>query len=282
MPNTLFHASFAYRLGKELSCFSDDRSLNLYLLGSYGPDIFFYDRLPPTPFIQNQKHHGNLLHAAPSDKIACALLNHANSSLFSYVYGFLTHIALDSTLHPYICSRTKGMDHTRFEGDIDSVIFHRYHDLISFDRVIVFPDEIDMIDQLITDVSLDVVNQTCPGAYKRSLKKLIRLYKIMYDPGAKRLHMISNFEKFFHKEGIISGFLVGPGHCFFDDCMNEKHMPWTPKFFPNEKHTESVDELTMHAEILAINLINSAKQKDLAAISALCSDRNMQDGPLPR
>jgi hypothetical protein len=282
MPNTLFHASFAYKLGKELSCFTDDRSLNLYLLGSYGPDIFFYDRLPPTPFIPNQKHHGNLLHAAPSDKIACALLNHANSSLISYVYGFLTHIALDSTLHPYICSRTKGMDHTRFEGDIDSVIFHRYHDLISFDRVIVIPDEIDMIDQLITNVSHDTVNQTCPGAYKRSLKKLIRLYKIMYDPEAKRLHMINTFEKLFHKEGIISGFLTGPGHNFFDDCMNEKHMSWAPKFFPDEKRTDSVDELTMEAETLAINLINAAKRKDLASIIALCSERNMQDGPLPR
>ena len=251
MPNTLFHASFAYKLGKELSCFTDDRSLNLYLLGSYGPDIFFYDRLPPTPFIPNQKHHGNLLHAASSDIIACSLLKHADPSLISYVYGFLTHIALDSTLHPYVCSRTTGMDHTRFEGDIDSV-------------------------------TRDTVNQTCPGAYKRSLKKLIRLYKIMYDPEAKRLHMINTFEKLFHKEGIISGFLTGPGHNFFDDCMNEKHMSWAPKFFPDEKRTESVDELTMEAETLAINLINAAKRNDLASIIALCSERNMQDGPLPR
>ncbi len=282
MPNTLFHASFAYRLGKELFCFSDDRSLNLYLLGSYGPDIYFYDRLPPTPFIRNQKHHGNLLHAVSSDKIACALLNHADSSIISFVYGFLTHIALDSTLHPYICSRTTGMDHTRFEGDIDSIIFNRYHDQIPFDRVIVFPDEVDMIDQLMTDVSRDTVNQTCPGAYKRSLKKLTRLYKIMYDPESKRLHAISAIESLFHKGGLISGFLAGPGHCFFEDCMNDKHMVWAPKFFPDEKHTDSVDELTKQAEILAIRLLNAAKQNDLAAICDLCSHRNMQDGPLPR
>ena len=281
MPNTLFHASFAYMLGKELSCFSDDRTLNLFLLGSYGPDIFFYDRLPPTPFIPNQKHHGNLLHAAPSDKIACSILKHADPSLLPFVYGFLTHIALDSTLHPYVCARTVGMDHTRFEGDLDSVIYDRYHNLIPFEKAICVPAEIEKIDLLITDISLEVVNTGSRGAYKRSLNELVRLYKFMYDPNEKRLRSISAIERLFGKECSLSGFLTGPGHHFFNDCMNESHSVWIPKFFPGEEHTDSVDEMTEKANVLAKKLILAAKAYDFDLIKVLCSNRNMQDGPLP-
>lgn len=61
MPNICTHLVFGARVaeaaGKPLDSLGE-----MYLLGCLGPDYYFYDRLPPTPFIPHQKKHGNALH----------------------------------------------------------------------------------------------------------------------------------------------------------------------------------------------------------------------------
>ena len=281
MPYILSHITFALPLGESLGCFSDAESRQLFLLGCLGPDVYFFDRLPPTPFRPNQKKHGNRLHHLPCDALATALLTRSDGALRPYVYGFLTHIALDSTLHPYVCSRYHGLDHSRFEGDIDAALYARIRDDAVYRRLFFRPAKLDALDALLTDVSLALVGVGCPGAYRRSVRKLLRLYPLLFDPDGKRFRRISRIERLFRKEGAVSGFLLAAPRSYFDDCMNERRAVWYAKPFPDVPRTETVDELFESARALAGSLIRAAQRNDADTVTSLLGRRTMEEGPLP-
>lgn len=280
MPYILTHASFAYTLGKRLGCFSTENERALYLLGSLGPDLYFFDRLPPTPFHPNQKKHGTLLHHVPCDALARAMLMRADAALFPYVLGFLTHIALDSTLHPYICSRYDGFDHSRFEGDIDAIVYRRMRDEVPFDGIFRMPDDPDALDRFLTDISREIVGAGVRGAVRRSLRKMFRLYPFLYDPEGKRLRRLSAIERVFGKEGAATGFLLAAQRSYFPDCMNESHTPWRSPCLPERERNKSVDELMAEAEALAERLLLAAMRNDIDEICALTQHRTMIGGLL--
>ncbi len=281
MPYILSHTSFAYLLGEKLNCFSDRDSLSLYMLGSLGPDVFFFDRIPPTPFVPNQKKIGNSLHKVPCDRLAASLLLHAPKQLLPYVYGFFTHIALDSTMHPYVCALYHGTDHTRFEGDIDAVFYERYKDAVPFASLFKKPRELALLDSLLTRVADDTIREQKPHAYARSVRKLLRMYPILFDPKGHRFRFVHAIERVFGKAGAVSAFLLAAPRQFFNDCMNEQHSIWYAETFPSIPRTESVDELFAEAKVLAQRLIQSAQKGDVAAVCSLCANRTMDAGPTP-
>ena len=281
MPYIISHTSFALSLGETLPCFSDGESRALFLLGSLGPDVYFFDRIPPTPFIPNQKKHGNRLHDAPCDALARAFLAHSDAALLPYVYGFLTHIALDSTLHPYICALHSGLDHTRFEGDIDAIVYERYRSRYDFRHLFSRPKQLDALDKLVTDVSQSTVQAGKRGAYARSVRKMLRIYPVLLDPKGRRFRFVAAFERLVRKKGAVTGFLLAAPRSYFPGCMNEAHAPWYAKPFPKTERTESVDELFLEARALAEKLITAAQNGDAEAVSALLTRRTMSDGPIP-
>lgn len=83
-----------------------------YHFGSIVPDTFFYAvRLPFTA--GNPSEYGDILHGSegcdtsrPAHEMMKSLRDAPNDPLFrekaSFVCGYLTHMALDSTLHPYV------------------------------------------------------------------------------------------------------------------------------------------------------------------------------------
>ena len=110
MPEIVLHRFFArevlHRLPKPVQ---DHIDPEVYALGSRGPDplgiVYFY-RLP-----RWKREHGksNLLHTKGCGLLFRSLTEEAKSApeeirqpLFSFLAGFLTHYALDSTCHPYI------------------------------------------------------------------------------------------------------------------------------------------------------------------------------------
>lgn len=275
------HTSFAFSLGEPLGCCPDGEARALFALGCLGPDVYFFDQFPPTPFLPNQKPHGNRLHGVPCDALCRALMQLSDDALRPYVYGFLTHIALDSTLHPYICARyPSGLDHTRFEGDIDAVLYERYKDRFDFRHIFPMPKQIDRLDALMTDVSRKVVDAGIYGAYRRSARKLLRLYPLLFDPDAKRFRFFAALEKPLHKTGAISGLLVGPPHAYFSDCMNTQRTPWRAPAKPDVERTETVDELFAEAKAFAEQLIRAAQANDVETLCALTADRTLEAGPL--
>ena len=276
------HSSFAFSVGEPLGCCPDEQARALFSLGCLGPDVYFFDRLPPTPFIPHQKQHGNRLHGVSCDVLCRAMLERADDALMPYVYGFLTHIALDSTMHPYICARyPHGLDHTRFEGDIDAALYPRYCGRFDFRHMFRRPKEIDRLDVFVTAVSRDVLGEGKAGAYKRGTGKLLRLYPLMFDPKGGKYRFLQTFERLLGKEGAVSGLLVAPPHAAFVDCMNVSRTPWRAPLFPEAERTETVDELIAAAAELASLLIRAAMERDVETLCRLCAGRTMSDGVLP-
>ena len=281
MPYIIAHASFALRVGEPLGVCPDAQARAQYVLGSLGPDIYFFDRLPPTPFIPNKKRHGNKLHGADCGALCRALMQHADESVRPYLYGFLTHIALDSTLHPYICARYSGTDHTRFEGDIDAIQYARYRDAYDFRHLFQKPAALNRIDTLLSDVSGDTVGAIESGAYARSARKFFRMYPILFAPGGRRFGAVAAVERAIHKEGLLSAMLLAAPRSYFPDPMNETRTPWRSETFPGIERTETVDELFAAAEVYAHKLILAAQCGDVDALVRLTEHRTMSKGVLP-
>ena len=137
MPAATTHVEFARDVFNALPKELQDQVTNmqLYFLGSQGPDFFFFSRLMALP--GSLKKYGDLMHV---EKIAETIrfmdvYTERVPALRSYFLGFLTHYALDSTAHPLVCAfaaeehKTLGTHeteaHFRMEGEIDVFMLNR-------------------------------------------------------------------------------------------------------------------------------------------------------------
>ncbi len=277
MPNICTHIAFGVRVaaavGKPLETLGD-----LFFLGCLGPDYYFYDRLPPTPFIPHQKKHGNALHALDCYTLFSSLRAHADPSLTPYLYGFLTHIALDSTLHPYIVSKHSGLAHSRFEGVIDSIVFEETKSEIPYEQIFRAKVDVTPVDALLSDVSQALFQKNVSGAYRRGFRKFQRLVPFLYDPDLKRYRFFLRLEKLIRHPGLLSDLLIGGGHEDPEGCMNLEKRTWVSPWEPDRVRNESVPELIDDAFALAGGLIYAFDADAEDALYALLRNRSMQKG----
>ena len=279
MPNICTHLLFGARVaeavGKPLDSLGET-----YLLGCLGPDYYFYDRLPPTPFVPHQKKHGNVLHGLDCDVLFAALSEEADAALRPYLYGFLTHIALDSTLHPYVDAEHSGSAHSRFEGVIDSVVYRDTKEQFPYRSALCPRENVDRIDALLANVSKTLCGANVAGAYRRGVRKFRRVAPLLYDPNRRRYRFLRFFERVFKKPGFVSDFLIGPDHEDAGDCMNLARKSWASPWEPDRIRSESVPMLLDDAKSLAVALIRAFDENDRETLRALLGGRTMQKGAL--
>ena len=280
MPYLCTHLAFAVRvrsaLGAPVPLPGDP-----YVLGCFGPDVYFFDRLPPTPFIPHQKKHGNALHALDSHVLFSALADAANTSQRAYLHGFLTHIALDSTVHPYIEAKHRGTDHTRFEGVIDAIVYEQTKDAVPYAAHLTHRTDVSEIDALLSDVSESLCQRNVRGAYQRSARKFFRLVPVLFDPKGTRYRFLNGIERALHRDGLLSAFLLAAPRKDAEDCMNLRRAPWRSPWAPDVERTESVPMLFSEAETLAVALIRAYDANDRETLERLLKGRTMQKGLLP-
>ena len=279
MPYLCTHLAFGDRIARRLGS-SMEQMGEFYLLGCFGPDIFFFDRLPPTPGIPHQKKHGNALHATDAAVLFDSLCDSASDAQKPYLFGFLTHIALDSTLHPYVEARHTGLDHTRFEGVIDSLIYAETKERIPYAALLKRKMDAVAIDALLSDASRAVTGKDVRGAYRRSLNKFRRVVPFLFDPNGRRYRLLHGLERVIRKEGLLSGFLLAAPRADAEDCMNRSRAPWAPPWASDRVRTDSVPMLLNEAEALALALIEAYRTGDRETLHQLLLGRTMQKGVL--
>lgn len=108
MPAFSTHYIFAKEMMPYIENIADfDLNRGAVLVGTQGPDIFFFHRvLPWMPGISLRKA-GSLLHRARPADILEAMRAYCNTTqnpdtAKSYVCGFILHYALDRRCHPYV------------------------------------------------------------------------------------------------------------------------------------------------------------------------------------
>lgn len=112
-------------------------SMNLYFLGSQGPDFLFYHRFGSLP--GTLKPLGNHMHDYHAKDVILFLKNYTadkDPSLKDYYLGFLTHYCLDSTCHPLINyeahnrheadGQNESAAHVRIEAELDAQVLKKY------------------------------------------------------------------------------------------------------------------------------------------------------------
>ena len=279
MPYLCTHLAFGDRVAKALGRSIETMS-ETYALGCLGPDVYFFDRLPPTPFVPHRKKHGNALHAQDCAVLFDALLDASTPQDEPYLLGFLTHIALDSTLHPYVEAHHSGFDHTRFEGVIDSIVYAGTCERIPYETILKRRVDASAVDALLARVSRRLGLVEVKGAYVRSLRKFRRLMPFLYDPKGKRYRFLIRVEKLVHKEGLLSAFLLAAPRPDREDAMNLGKHTWITPFVPGGTRRDSVPELIDEAERFALLLIDAYRSGDRDALRRLLRNRTMQKGAL--
>ena len=139
MPAFFTHKIIADQVLKRLptDIFDKITCAPCYFTGAQGADPFFIYR----PFKRKGYNLGRTMHrqnVCEFFKNAKDFLSNGNESESSYIYGYLTHYATDTTFHPYVYNlertlraelpkrRRKDNLHFLIERDIDSFIFEKY------------------------------------------------------------------------------------------------------------------------------------------------------------
>lgn len=111
MPSYSTHCIFARELLPHIySAVDFDLNEDAVMVGTQGPDIFFFHRvflwMPGKPL----RKIGSLLHRAKPSEILenmrtyCNNISKNKDTAKSYIYGFILHYALDRRCHPYVYS----------------------------------------------------------------------------------------------------------------------------------------------------------------------------------
>ena len=279
MPYLCTHLAFGCSVAESLGR-SVDSLDEAYVLGCLGPDVFFFDRLPPTPFVPHRKKHGNALHALDCAVLFDALADAAAPGDEPYLLGFLTHIALDSTLHPYVEAHHSGHDHTRFEGVIDSIVYAETRDSVPYRTLLTRRCDARAVDTLLDGVSERLGLVRVKGAYVRSLRKFRRLMPFLFDPDGRRYRALLRIERRLHREGLLSAFLLAAPREDREDAMNLQKRRWVSPFLPGGTRSDSVPELIAEAKRYALRLIEAYQSGDSEVLRSLLKDRTMQKGRL--
>lgn len=125
MPDVWTHYFFADQVRQEQSLVI--RHLDWYYLGAQGPDILFYERFQPWKSGKQGRAISRQFHQTKTDQLLRFVFDQrqqADGELADYLTGFLSHYALDSSVHPLI-HRTvpDGMAHKRLEMALDGRLY---------------------------------------------------------------------------------------------------------------------------------------------------------------
>lgn len=112
------------------------------LLGTQGPDIFFFHRIAPWMPGKSLRKIGSALHRAKPGVLLDAMAAYCSTKgpeqavAVSYAYGFILHYALDRQCHPFVYAKQKELKdsgstlhsaslHNMIEMSMDSVLLNK-------------------------------------------------------------------------------------------------------------------------------------------------------------
>ncbi len=124
MPSTYAHKKFAKEVKDMLpaaAAEAAEKHPSLYLAGCHGPDILFYYKAVK---YNKVNAFGYGMHEQPAYDFferAKSFVRTGGEKYLSYITGFITHFALDSSCHGYVEEARKalGITHTKLEVEFD-------------------------------------------------------------------------------------------------------------------------------------------------------------------
>ncbi len=284
MPNIITHKIFAQRVLQH--CTKQDiktvieKHLQLYYIGSNGPDfLFFYHMKPGELFkehslnhIGSELHHGhvNAFYESALESIKKEKDPFTKESELAYLLGHLTHWALDMTTHPYIfyrtgnCKKASAGLHHRFESMLDAMMLKQFYQtdikeyrcsaICEFDR-----EMLKAIARIYVPALQHTLHQQIRVYQLRSaLESWYAIQELLYDPKDRKAKLLHKAERLIRKPWLISGNVVP---CQIDstyDITNEQKQEWCDPCDDQRRSNASFNELLEDAMTTALRVWKAA------------------------
>lgn len=262
--------------------------LNIFKLGTQGPDIFYYYRFWSGLNTKGEKILGHLMHTNKTGEFLINCLKYLKAQsdrdnyfeLLAYVMGFISHYSLDSIAHPYIycyalskCSENSsnymaGSCHKKLEVVIDNIYIKENSELRlggmqPYEAIDVgFCVPVSVNDCLRTQIkkiyNFEIKSNIINNAY-RDMKLGL---KLLHDPNNIKLRTIRFIEKILGtpEKYSCAFYPVIVDNSF--DYMNVSHNEWNNPYKRQESCRESFNDLLNKA-------ILESSSKILASIGFL-------------
>lgn len=279
MPSITSHYIHSLEVLKKLSNDEKKHIKNnelIYTTFAQSHDYLFYNI-----FNKNISNLGHYAHHHETQNYILNIIKEIKSKklendeeVIAYLYGVITHYALDTTCHPYIFYKTgvyrknekwthkyKG-EHNHIEKDLDAIYyekyFHKKYNKCNLNKEIVKnPTFSNNLIELINKVYEKTYSQKDVGNYYyKSIKQCRLLNTLIINDrlGIKRgIYYIIDFITR-HKFGYISSYsthILKPRI----DWLNSEHKEWNHPCFKEKKYTYSYDDLFKQSINKAVDII---------------------------
>ena len=219
MPAYCTHYIFACELLPALTELAGfDLNRDAVMLGTQGPDVFFFHRIAPWMPGRSQRKIGSRLHRAKPGDILDAMAEYCTRCSTekdiarSYAYGFILHYALDRQCHPFVYAKQqeladsgsplhKSALHNIVEMSMDAVLLHeKLHmdDPRCFDTAVTVPDDPAVLDEVARLLSFTVYRvlgkRLQPQDARRALTDTKAMQRLLRDANGSKARIVGGIE----------------------------------------------------------------------------------------
>ena len=272
MPSGYLHKRFALEACKQADVSITEE--DVFVMGAQGPDPLFTLGIFPLRFSSKPKRYGKILHTTRTGAFLCKLCELAREKgdvQQAYTMGFLTHYALDSTVHPYVYAHSldqygnySSAIHMRLEKNWDAIFYQRdgYSDTpVAMPGVQESQAAWPLLALLLSRAVGDVYPET-PLPKEEALEAFqstVKANKLTHSPGGTKFAVASVVEKLFAKNPYMLTSQISPLYPIEEDIENKTHEEWTPPAEPERVRTESLEDLYQMALYRAAELLRAAQ-----------------------
>lgn len=245
-----------------------NKHIQVFNLGTQGPDTFFFHRAWPWTRKQSINRIGKILHTSKVSAFFSRsldyILNEAGKDadiLSSYLYGFTCHYALDLHAHPYVFYKTGFVRsgeppttkftsyHNMFETIVDVLMLKKMlyttpNNVNASSLIHVNSREANAIGKMYKAVLRDVygLKTTCSQVVT-AITDMKNILAVLHDNTGVKRKLLRIVESQIGSPGLISSIIYPLDVSSKVDYLNSKHTPWSLPWDKTLKRTDSFYEI---------------------------------------
>lgn len=239
MPAATTHAEFA-REWKNTLPLDEQKKIanpNMFYLGAQGPDLFFFSDAGMGK--KTLRNYGSLMHQQSPFETLKFMNRYAGEDpdLISYIYGYISHYALDSCAHPLIfydarfmgdSQDTETVRHFRVEAIIDRIMLQKNgRDISDYDTDILTAlseKDIRKLSGMYVHLFEEVFNwQLSQRKIEQTCRQCSFFLRVLRPNSERKFRMIAAVEKLAGAPHMISSLMLYNRMDHEDELLNLNH-----------------------------------------------------------
>lgn len=272
MPASYVHQCVADAVCDELSLYAEPTLRSAARAGSEGPDPFFFSlfSMPGTPLAPKL---GSILHTQKTDDFMLALCDACAGSALTRAYacGFITHYATDTTFHPFVYAHSltaegaySGTLHCTLEHQFETMLYRRQGHATGLPVQMAGFAALDhaaraQIASALSQAIARVFPQYAmsPARVRRSFDDAVGLCALLRSESGKKYNAFGSLLRPVRLDAALHAHMM-PAEPPDTDIANDAHEPWASIWTPDERRTDSFDDLFAAARARGVELMRAA------------------------